>query len=1229
MLLPVPKDERVAERGDSVPQRLGIPEWCSMTRVRKKAAMHSIFTVVIAISLALMLVAPAAAAVGMPWPWLCDYWPGHYDCGTLSSPPTTSVCYSSWLRLDQDYGICGGREPGVNNKPGATAQAGQVVKGADPVDLTTGIFMLTKVDAAFPGIAPIAFERTYRSGDTFPGPFGLGTTLEYDAFIEPISATLITYVYRANARTEFIKQADGTFTNGTIPAFRGTTITLNADGTRTMRRKDGSTTVFNTQGLQVSRSDRFGNTVTIGRGTNTAVSTITGSAGRSLSLSWVGTLPQLRVSQVTDSTGRTVRYDYDGSQRLVAVTDAAGGVTRYSYDSQHRMTSIKDAREIVFLTNTYDVNSRVCRQQQADGGVFTLYYVTADIASTPDSTLLLQQAESGGPITQAPCTGPASTSRVVATVLVDPRGHPTTYRFDASGLVTKTTDAMGQATAYEREAVTNLLLSTTDPLGRKTVYSYDAAGNVTNVTRLAATSGAVTTNFTYAPTFNQMTSVTDPLGHSTTFAYDPQGRLTRITNALGEASTVTPGPTGQPVAIADDLGNTTQFAYTAGDLVSITDPVGNVTTRSLDSAGRLATLTNPLGQRTSYDYDVFNHVTRITDALNGLTRFTYDANGNLHSVTDARGSVTAYAYDNMDRVASRTDPLGRSESSTYDLNGNLASSTDRRGQVTNRTYDALDRLTQVTYADGSTIAYGWDAGNRLTAINDSQSGSIMRWYEPLDRLTEEWLPDFTRVYYTYDAAGRRTDMTVDGQLDMGLLYSYDDANRLTSVYDWSNFVSFTYDAAGRRTSVTMPYDLVTEYTYDAASRVTGLVYRKDTTTLGTLSYMYDAAGNRLRVGGTWARTGLPPALASASYDAANRHLSFGAQAVTYDLNGNLLNDGTNSYTWDARNRLTGIAGPITATFEYDAIGHRTRKTIDGWLTDFVHDGINPVTELGLGGATAGSLVTGLGVDDFLLYNGGWNGTSMFLTDALGSLVATTDSAGAVQSEVTYEPFGATQISSPGLSAPAYRFTGREHDEPLYLYYYRARYYHTDLQRFISEDPIGFAAGDINLYGYVGNNPVTASDPFGLEKQACPAVPPSPPGVNVNVNMSMAMFMGAGPLGMESAWFGRMVTNNGAWDYKRSGKQYTAFGNFNFGATGTAMGYPEEALLRSAGAYQVYRALRGGAYDPRWGTPIDLDGPFGDDPSDQAQIREGIRYARCRGMVNPQITIWETIRRVVP
>jgi len=316
-------------------------------------------------------------------------------------------------------------------------------------------------------------------------------------------------------------------------------------------------------------------------------------------------------------------------------------------------------------------------------------------------------------------------------------------------------------------------------------------------------------------------------------------------------------------------------------------------------------------------------------------------------------------------------------------------------------------------------------------------------------------------------------MTVAGQ--PAVTFGYDNANRLLTITQGSNVVTVTYDAAGRRTSVMLPNGVVTEYTYDAASRVTGLTYRKDTTTLGTLSYTYDAASNRVQVGGTWARTALPPALDSASYDAANRHLTFGGQVLAYDLNGNLLSDGTSGYTWDARNRLTGItAGPITATFQYDATGRRTRKTINGVTTDFVHDGINPVTESSAGGT--GFLLTGLGVDDFMMRIDPVS-TSMFLTDALGSTVAMTNAAGNVQTEYSYEPFGAATVSGAS-SGNEFNYTGRE-DDATGLYYYRARYYYPQLGRFISEDPIGFKGGDVNLYAYVRNSPSQLIDPLGL------------------------------------------------------------------------------------------------------------------------------------------------------
>ncbi|HXH81927.1 MAG TPA: RHS repeat domain-containing protein, partial [Candidatus Tectomicrobia bacterium] len=166
-----------------------------------------------------------------------------------------------------------------------------------------------------------------------------------------------------------------------------------------------------------------------------------------------------------------------------------------------------------------------------------------------------------------------------------------------------------------------------------------------------------------------------------------------------------------------------------------------------------------------------------------------------------------------------------------------------------------------------------------------------RTYDGLDRLTQETTPNGT-VSYTYDAAGRRTSMTVSGQATV--TYGYDTADRLTSITQGSQTVSFAYDAAGRRTSLSLPNGVVTEYAYDAASQLTGLTYKHNGAPIGALTYGYNPAGQRTVVGGSWARTLLPNPVASATYDAANQQLTFGGQTLTYDLNGNLTADGTNT-----------------------------------------------------------------------------------------------------------------------------------------------------------------------------------------------------------------------------------------------------------------------------------------------------------------------------------------------
>jgi RHS repeat-associated protein len=935
----------------------------------------------------------------------------------------------------------------------------------EPVPLATGRFVMEKTDllVADP-LLPIVLTRTYRQGDTYLRAFGIGTTHPYEIFLTQVGTGYQegNLILPDGGRVHFVRTSPGTGYTDAVFAHTETPtrwhqaqITYVA-GQWELRLRDGTVYTFEfVSGVFTGMRDRFGNTLSavidnfpLGQRLPRRLTTPT---GRWVEFTYDATP---RVTQVRDNLGRTVSYAYDASGRLTSVTDAAGGVSQYTYQDTiaHRMQTLRDPRGILYLTNEFDASGRVSRQTQADGTTFQFAYTT----------------DAQGAITQTDVT--------------DPRGIVRRVTLNASGYILTDTAALGQpeqqTTTYERQAGSHLVTAVIDPLGRRTDSTYDTLGNRTSVTRLAGTPQAVTTAYTYDPTYSQVTSVTDPLGHTTTFGYTAQGALTTITDALTHTTTVTPNAQGQPTAITDPLSQTTSFGYTSGDLTSVTTPLGHTTTRFVDGAGRLTDLTDPLGRTTRYDYDALNRLTQVTDPLTGVTQFTYDPNGNLLTVQDARTQTTSYTYDSMDRLATRTDPLGRVETYGYDATGNLTQVTDRKSQVTTFTYDALNRRTQASDANPSTITYTYDAGNRVTQVSDSIGGTVTRTYDGLDRLTQETTPQ-GGVSYTHDLGSRRATLTVAGQ--PAVSYMYDNADRLTQLTQGASGVTLGYDNANRRTSLTLPNGIVIESAYDLASRLTGLTYKLGTTTLGTVTYGYDAAGNRTTVGGTWARTGLPQAVASASYNTSNQQTAFGAATMTYDNNGNLatLTDGsgTTSYTWNARNQLTGLSGPgLTATFGYDGLGRRWTKTINAARTDFLYDGLNPVQEGVLPGTVSANVLTGLGLDEFLTRTD-VTGTRAFLPDALGSTLALADPTGALTAEYTYEPFGGTAVTgAPGTKS--FQYTARENDQTG-LYYYRARYYHPTLQRFIAEDPIEFAGGDENLYAYVWNDPVRLADPLGL------------------------------------------------------------------------------------------------------------------------------------------------------
>jgi RHS repeat-associated protein len=418
-----------------------------------------------------------------------------------------------------------------------------------------------------------------------------------------------------------------------------------------------------------------------------------------------------------------------------------------------------------------------------------------------------------------------------------------------------------------------------------------------------------------------------------------------------------------------------------------------------------------------------------------------------------------------------------------DFNGNVTQVTDRRGKVTVFTYDSLNRRTGAKFGQTgpsvyeSTIDYVYDKADRVRTVTDSLAGMLTLNYDDLDRLAQEISPEGT-VGQTYDAANRRRLMTISGLADT--TYDYDGQNRLKDITRGTAKVTFDY-VGTRRSRLTLPNGVMVDYTWEGP-QLKGLTYKKGTSTLGDLVYGYDSAGNRTRLGGAWARTGLPDAITGATYNEANQQQTLGSRTMGYDPAGNLKTltepTGTTNFTWDARGQLAGLTTPdTTMTFLYDGLGRRRAKIVNATRTDYLYDGLTPVREL-QGTATA-NLLTGPGIDEYFTRTSA-SGTRTLLPDALGSIVALTDDAGAIQSEYTYEPFGLT--TETGADGNPFQFTGRENDTTG-LYYYRARYYHPGLQRFISEDPLEFSGGDFNLYGYVDNSPVNFIDPFGLDKRA--------------------------------------------------------------------------------------------------------------------------------------------------
>ncbi|QGJ68577.1 RHS repeat-associated core domain protein [Planctomycetales bacterium 10988] len=433
--------------------------------------------------------------------------------------------------------------------------------------------------------------------------------------------------------------------------------------------------------------------------------------------------------------------------------------------------------------------------------------------------------------------------------------------------------------------------------------------------------------------------------------------------------------------------------------------------------------------------------------------FVYDILGRVTSVSNAGtpGLPEVVLTQTFDAVGNRTS-LSATVDSTLDF-------------LTTYTYDDLHRLTRVTQQ-------GQSGGNAVAEKRVDFAYNALGQFTTITRFSDlAGSNEVVESVYTYDSFARLTDLSHNDSTP-------DTVNDLRQ-YTW------TYDALNRITQFTSP-DGTVDYTYDDTNQLTGADY--DTGSgITDENYTYDEAGNRTNVGYTTGDT--------------NQLLSDGVYNYEYDNEGNRIrrthisSGEVTEYEWDYRNRLVGIStyaslgGTLThsVVYTYDVFDRRIEKAIDtnadatperieryiydGEHIALVFDGLdnNELTNRYLHGPAVDQILA-----DEQLLNGILDEVYWPLTDHLGSVRDLVDSQGEVENHIVYDSFGNILSETDPSIEHLFAYTGREHDAESDLYYYDPA-----VGRFVSEDPIGFSAGDVNIYRYVGNTSTIYTDPSGL------------------------------------------------------------------------------------------------------------------------------------------------------
>ena len=749
-----------------------------------------------------------------------------------------------------------------------------------------------------------------------------------------------------------------------------------------------------------------------------------------------------RTTTFTDSLGQVGKLVYDDRYLITQEIDPLGGVTNYEYDDAGRTTAVVDpeGRRTEYL---YDKRGNLIELTRPDGKSSAIEYNQAD--------------------------------RPVQ--ITDPDGAIRRQEWNEQGLLFEEAGPMGAKSHYEYDQY-GQPVAFIDPSGARTELAFDNLGNLAEITDPLGKA----TKFKYNP-LGQVITKTDPLGRETEYLYDNKGRLVKVIDPNKNQISCVYDPADNLISYTDENGAITRLEYCGlNELKRRIQPDHKTVEYHYDTEERLIAITNQRGERYELKRDALGRIIEEVDYWGQSRRYDYSPAGNLLESIDPLGRKIQYQTDPLGRILEKLSPDPRDpeklqkETFSYDTNGNLVECENNAIRI-ERLFDEEGKLLEERQGKQFVVKYAYDkTGNRISRTTEvkmegtTKTRTVNYGYDALGLAASVEVPGHEPIRLTRNALGQ----VVEEQLGLNLKRSFDYSREgyLTHQRVFSNEgILFKQEYKYNRTgNLVQKIDSVfgtDQFNYDPIGRITGQTdperkYR---------SYLYDPAGDLLKTqvqseDEVWSRAG--------EYEGI-RYL--------FDQVGNLVErtekQDKTEFVWDANGRLTeSVSNGKKTIYKYDPLGRRISKETDGVVTLFYWDG-----DALLGDVTdddtrewvyyPGSFEPLVMVrnEEFYLYHNEPNGCPSRLLDESGKVVwaARYDAWGKIKKLIIND------VEQP------LRLQGQYFDRETGLYYNRFRYYDSGIGAFVSQDPLGLAAGE-NIYQYAPNAQGWI-DPLGLCKEA--------------------------------------------------------------------------------------------------------------------------------------------------